>query len=650
LVPREIDFYCRTPGNLEETTMTRSACMTTRTLLGGLMLGSLGSVALAEAPRVLLNDDFNGSGNVAYEAWRLPADGPQAFYGRTQAKVDPAIDTPQQVGGNAVLQLDTYFPDDPGAAFHGHEMISKRVFARGGGISMEWRSRFDPTTLPGGIGGLVNGLFSYNVTRTDTAGLPVRDELDWELLSNEVVSGANRPFTNVYSEEGFTPGTGDEAFVTPGQDLTAFHTYRIDWKRDRVNWYRDDVLVRTEKVSVPDDPMTIRANLWATDSGFSSAFDNALQPTASPGANQEIEAQVDFIRVNEIGAAFDANVSTTRRSDNLLVDPSHVAPLTPPDGNFVGGWQPFGNATVAGTPSFAGVPAFDGDNAAGVFFGTFTAGNDSVFIQRVTEDQIGKSFDGREFEATVRMLTPSGDSIVGTQNIALTVVQFFDENFNLLTEPFNPQPGITLNSEQSIVIDGRVPSTPEDTWVESNLAVKAPAGTYAIEIVHVFVQTANNFDSGLIAEPGAVWVDGNELVMLRDILDADDDGDVDVNDLDLVLMTAAGSAGSGDPLDINQDGVFSAQDGLDWLAEYGSLPGDANLDGTVDLIDLSTLASNFDTAGSGWSTGDFNGDNAVDLIDLSTLASNFDQSAPAVPEPATAALLGLAALALRRRG
>ncbi|MEQ9454727.1 MAG: family 16 glycosylhydrolase [Phycisphaeraceae bacterium] len=627
--------------------MNRTACMTTRTLLTTLMIGSVGTIASADAPKVLLEDNFTGTGNVAYEAWRLPADGPAAFYGRTQAKVDPAIDTPQQIGGNAVLQLDTYFPDDPGAAFHGAEMISKRVFARGGGISMEWRSRIDLTTVPAGVGGLVNGLFSYNVTRTDTGGLPVRDELDWELLTNEIVNGNNRPFTNTYSEEGFVGPTGDAAFISPGQDLGAFHNYRIDWKRDRVEWYRDDVLVRTETNRVPDDPMTVRANLWATDSGFSDAFDNALQTAATLGANQEIEAQVDFIKVKELGAAFDANLSTTRRSDNLLVDPSHVAPLTSPDSNFVGGWQTFSNAFATATPSFEGVTAFDGDNAAAKFFGSFFSGGDSVLIQRV-EEQEGQVFDGKEFEATVRMLTPSADGIVGTQNIALTVVQFFDESFNLITEPFNPAPGIALNGEVATIIDGRIATTPTDTWVESNLAVKAPVGTHAIEIVHVFVQTANNFENGFIAEGGAVWIDGNELVMLTDILDADMDGDVDVDDLDLVLMSG-GDADSTDPIDINQDGSITSQDALDWLTEYGSLPGDTNLDGEVDLIDLSALASNFDTAGDGWATGDFNGDGVVDLIDLSTLASNFGNSASAVPEPASAVLLGLAALALRRR-
>lgn len=80
------------------------------------------------------------------------------------------------------------------------------------------------------------------------------------------------------------------------------------------------------------------------------------------------------------------------------------------------------------------------------------------------------------------------------------------------------------------------------------------------------------------------------------------------------------------------------------------LTGDANLDGSVDLLDLSTLASGFGGTGT-WKQGDFNGDGLVDLLDLSSLASNFNGVTGAVPEPATAAViaLGLVGLAARRR-
>ncbi|MEO0530878.1 MAG: hypothetical protein AAF266_09945 [Planctomycetota bacterium] len=83
------------------------------------------------------------------------------------------------------------------------------------------------------------------------------------------------------------------------------------------------------------------------------------------------------------------------------------------------------------------------------------------------------------------------------------------------------------------------------------------------------------------------------------------------------------------------------------------LPGDANGDGSVDLLDLDILGANFGTMGTGTvATGDFNGDTNVDLLDLDILGANFGTSinSAAVPEPATivAALLGIAAVAVRR--
>ncbi|MEM7681204.1 MAG: peptidylprolyl isomerase [Planctomycetota bacterium] len=78
---------------------------------------------------------------------------------------------------------------------------------------------------------------------------------------------------------------------------------------------------------------------------------------------------------------------------------------------------------------------------------------------------------------------------------------------------------------------------------------------------------------------------------------------------------------------------------------------DFNGDGVVDLLDFDTLAFAFGGPGTAVS-GDANGDADVDLLDFDALAFEFgDSSLPpaAVPEPASAALLGLAALALTRR-
>ncbi|MEM9295906.1 MAG: DUF5060 domain-containing protein [Planctomycetota bacterium] len=71
------------------------------------------------------------------------------------------------------------------------------------------------------------------------------------------------------------------------------------------------------------------------------------------------------------------------------------------------------------------------------------------------------------------------------------------------------------------------------------------------------------------------------------------------------------------------------------------LPGDANDDGAVDLLDFDVLAQNFgSTNPDGPETGDFNRDGVVDLLDFDLLAQNFGSSVPVVvPEPASAAML-----------
>ena len=62
------------------------------------------------------------------------------------------------------------------------------------------------------------------------------------------------------------------------------------------------------------------------------------------------------------------------------------------------------------------------------------------------------------------------------------------------------------------------------------------------------------------------------------------------------------------------------------------IPGDANLDGRVDMGDLTILLANFGRSGATWSQGNFAGDPTVDILDLTILLSHWGLSmgAPAV--------------------
>ena len=95
---------------------------------------------------------------------------------------------------------------------------------------------------------------------------------------------------------------------------------------------------------------------------------------------------------------------------------------------------------------------------------------------------------------------------------------------------------------------------------------------------------------------------------------------------------------------------------------FNYMPGDANLDGTVDFADLNTVLSYYDKSGQNWSTGDFNGDGVVNLADLNAVLSYYDQKAGepsaeqilaehgmTVPEPSGILMLAaMAALAVVR--
>jgi hypothetical protein len=186
---------------------------------------------------------------------------------------------------------------------------------------------------------------------------------------------------------------------------------------------------------------------------------------------------------------------------------------------------------------------------------------------------------------------------------------------------------------------------------------------YSDTLIGVSIVEDNDGNSGSVTF-GDITFD----VVGRVAGDADLDGDVDLDDRD-ILMANVGSTeghwgigdftGGGEDDWGGLDGLVDGNDAQVIADALGLLGGDFNLDESVDVVDLGILATNYNVpTGMTILEGDANQDGAVDVVDLGILATNYGVSLQtaqtmmaSVPEPGTGLLLALAAfgLLLKRR-
>lgn len=186
-----------------------------------------------------------------------------------------------------------------------------------------------------------------------------------------------------------------------------------------------------------------------------------------------------------------------------------------------------------------------------------------------------------------------------------------------------------------------------DTYPEGNAGVFNGAFT-----VYPF------FESGvLIASDMSRGLFVMKLDLGNDV-DFNDDGNINCQDID-ALVSQVANATHDIAYDLTDDGLVTAADLQAWLAEAGTeligpdavfLPGDANLDGFVDVSDFNNWNEHRFAATPAWCHGDWNADGVVDVIDLNLWNGNKFQSAgaAAVPEPTSMLLLIAAAAFLTR--
>lgn len=588
--------------------------------------------------QTLLSDSFGGSGRVDQTKWRLPFGGDGSFLGRTQLKTNLATDYPIQTGGVARLRFDTYLDNGSGGSagvFSGAEINTRRNFSVGGGLRFNARARV--VNPPGGLAG---GIFLFDVTRTNGSGDLVRDEIDHEIITNEIQPGGQRRvFTNHWNEGPFT-GPGSGGFprfdsLGAGFDQTQFHNYTIDWRPDRISWYVDNTLVRTTSTAVPDDPMNARINFWAPDSGWPDAFNAALQPAATAGANQQFFLEVDDVSISR---------QNTTLGPNLLVDPSFENGDLIIDPVATGGWFQFANAFEATDVVRTG---FFSAKAFGPFDGSTNA---SGIFQNVVASP------GDVFEASAFASTTAADTIAGTSNFVTVKIEFLNAAGAV----------IGGNQKETIILNGQDPDMPEDQWVEGVVNAVAPAGTTKARVVLPFIQFAQGIRNPPNQDPGAVWFDDVSFrrIISGPSVDADFNNDGLLNCTDVDSLTQVIANGSNLPSqDLTGDGIVNGVDLDLWLAIAGEtnlpsgnpyLKGDANLDGQVDGSDFGIWNANKFTNRSEWCRGDFNANGVVDGSDFGIWNANKFRSSDTavVPEPGLAAsslCLALGVLALRAR-
>ena len=184
-------------------------------------------------------------------------------------------------------------------------------------------------------------------------------------------------------------------------------------------------------------------------------------------------------------------------------------------------------------------------------------------------------------------------------------------------------------------------------------------GTLKVAGIHSFVDSGDD-------EMWPTWGDKGYSVRVSQYVgwingaipvagDFNDDDLINIVDIDLLLDEIGVGGTTTWPYDLSADGMVNSADTVGLVEGImGTFMGDANLDKTVNVFDLSALATNYRKVGDmGWSDGDFTGDGFVDIFDLAILASRYGNDAAGggtpVPEPGVMLLLAAGGLTLIRR-
>ena len=266
---------------------------------------------------ILLSDGFNGS-SLDQNLWGIyTAD--QTLQ-RTKFGITPQI---INEGGTtyARMRLESFNASAPGT-FKGTEIFTKQRFPRGNGLEMTARLR-----APGLPPGLILAFFGIYDRYTDTSNQNDttyrKDEIDYEILTAQQeqfspAGGRNRLYLNTWNnwnlsnrfdeddENNGSERLNDDKTYGPSKtadyDYANWNTYTIRWYPDRIEFYVNGVLERTENEVNPTQDLSVHFNIWTGMSDFRQAYSASLQPASSQADSKTYTFDVDYVTVTNLGA------------------------------------------------------------------------------------------------------------------------------------------------------------------------------------------------------------------------------------------------------------------------------------------------------------------------------------------------------------
>jgi len=219
------------------------------------------------------------------------------------------FDGPPVQNGTLSLRAETFNPfqtpqdgPSPGNFFLVDEIRTIQTFAptTTAGFSFDTRARFvDDATNPLSPG-LVGGAFLFGLDPNFSPTNFVRDEVDFELLSN-VPQGTIT--TNIFNDDPFdTAGTFEVQGIL-GLDLTEFNDFRIETTLETTRFFVNNQLIREETTDLALDPQEFRLNINTPAAPFAAAFSSQLQPTSNPAENEVFIFEIDSLVVTQFDPA-----------------------------------------------------------------------------------------------------------------------------------------------------------------------------------------------------------------------------------------------------------------------------------------------------------------------------------------------------------